>query len=69
MEKLEFQTSKEGAWRSRLQRHAQRGKSTAAFCRDEAVSTATLITAAATVTRRRLVLFFRIRYKKGMHGS
>jgi hypothetical protein len=29
------------AWRSRLQQHAQSGKSIAAFCRDEAVSTAT----------------------------
>jgi hypothetical protein len=40
MEKLGSQTSKEAAWRSRLQRHAQSGKSIAAFCRDEAVSTA-----------------------------
>lgn len=40
MEKLESQSSKEAAWRSRLLRHAQSGKSIAAFCRDEAVSTA-----------------------------
>jgi hypothetical protein len=40
MEKLESHTSKEAARRSRLQRHAQSGKSIAAFCRDEAVSTA-----------------------------
>jgi hypothetical protein len=40
MDKLESHTSKEAAWRSRLQRHAQSGKSIAAFCRDEAVSTA-----------------------------
>jgi hypothetical protein len=40
MDKLEFHTSKEAAWRSRLLRHAQSGKSIAAFCRDEAVSTA-----------------------------
>jgi len=40
MDKLEPHTSKEAAWRSRLQRHAQSGKSIAAFCREEAVSTA-----------------------------
>jgi hypothetical protein len=40
MEKLESHTSKETTWRSRLQRHAQSGKSIAAFCREEAVSTA-----------------------------
>jgi hypothetical protein len=40
MDKLDSHTSKEAAWRSRLQRHAQSGKSIAAFCRDEAVSTA-----------------------------
>jgi len=40
MDKLESHTSKEAAWRSRLQRHAQSGKSIAAFCREEAVSTA-----------------------------
>lgn len=40
MEKLESHSSKEAAWRSRLQRHAQSGKSIAGFCRDEAVSTA-----------------------------
>lgn len=40
MEKLESQTSKEAAWRSRLLRHAQSGKSIAAFCQDESVSTA-----------------------------
>lgn len=39
MGKLESQTSKEATWRSRLQRHAQSGKSIAAFCREEAVST------------------------------
>lgn len=39
MEKLESHTSKEAAWRNRLQRHAQSSKSIAAFCRDEAVST------------------------------
>jgi len=38
---LESQTSKEAAWRSRLQRHAQSGKSIAAFCREEAVSLGT----------------------------
>jgi hypothetical protein len=41
MDKLESNTSKEAAWRSRLQRHAQSGKTIAAFCRDESVSTAT----------------------------
>jgi hypothetical protein len=41
MNKLESHTSKETAWRSRLQRHAQSGKTIAAFCRDESVSTAT----------------------------
>jgi len=40
MENLDTHTSKDAAWRSRLQRHAQSGKSIAAFCRDEAVSTA-----------------------------
>lgn len=40
MEKLESHTSKEAAWRSRLQRQAQSGKTIAAFCRDESVSTA-----------------------------
>jgi hypothetical protein len=40
MDKLESQSLKEAAWRSRLLRHAQSGKSIAAFCRDEAVSTA-----------------------------
>lgn len=40
MDKLESQISKEAAWRNRLRRHAQSGKSIAAFCRDEAVSTA-----------------------------
>ena len=40
MEKLESHSWKEAAWRSRLQRHAQSGKSIAAFCRAEAVSTA-----------------------------
>jgi len=41
MDKLESHTSKEAAWRSRLQRHAQSGKTIAAFCRNESVSTAT----------------------------
>ena len=36
---LESQSLKEAAWRSRLLRHAQSGKSIAAFCRDESVST------------------------------
>ena len=40
MDKLESQSSKEAAWRSRLLRHAQSGKTIAAFCRDESVSTA-----------------------------
>lgn len=40
MDKLESHAAKEAAWRSRLQRHAQSGKSIAAFCRVEAVSTA-----------------------------
>ena len=40
MEKLESHTLKEVAWRTRLQQHAQSGKSIAALCRDEAVSTA-----------------------------
>ena len=40
MDKLEPHVSKEAAWRSRLLRHAQSGKSIAAFCRDESVSTA-----------------------------
>jgi len=40
MDKLESQSLKEAAWRSRLLRHAQSGKSIAAFCRDESVSTA-----------------------------
>jgi hypothetical protein len=40
MDKLESHISKEAAWRGRLQRHAQSGKSVAAFCQDEAVSTA-----------------------------
>jgi hypothetical protein len=40
MDKLESHISKEAAWRSRLQRHVQSGKSVAAFCKDEAVSTA-----------------------------
>ena len=40
MEKLESQSSKEAAWRSRLLRQAQSGKTIAAFCRDESVSTA-----------------------------
>jgi hypothetical protein len=40
MDKVETQSSKEAAWRSRLLRHAQSGKSIAAFCLDEAVSTA-----------------------------
>jgi hypothetical protein len=40
IDKREPHTSKEAAWRSRLQRHAQSGKSIAAFCREEAVSTA-----------------------------
>jgi hypothetical protein len=40
MDKLQSHTSKEAAWRSRLQRHSQSGKSIAAFCREEAVSTA-----------------------------
>lgn len=40
MDKLESHTSKEAAWRSRLLRHAQSGKTIAAFCRDESVSTA-----------------------------
>jgi hypothetical protein len=40
MDKLESHTSKEAAWRNRLQRHAQSDRSIAAFCRDEAVSTA-----------------------------
>lgn len=40
MEKLESHTSKEAAWRSRLLRHAQSGRTIAAFCRDESVSTA-----------------------------
>lgn len=41
MDKQERYTSKEDTWRSRLQRHAQSGKTIAAFCRDESVSTAT----------------------------
>ena len=40
MDKLESHSSKVAAWRSRLLRHAQSGKSIAAFCRDESVSTA-----------------------------
>lgn len=40
MEKPESQSSKEAAWRSRLLRQAQSGKTIAAFCRDESVSTA-----------------------------
>lgn len=40
MDKLESQSLKEAAWRSRLLRHAQSGKSIAAFCRDESVSKA-----------------------------
>jgi hypothetical protein len=40
MEKLKSHTTKELAWRSRLLRQAQSGKSIAAFWRDEAVSTA-----------------------------
>jgi hypothetical protein len=40
MDKLKSQSLKEAAWRSRLLRHSQSGKSIAAFCRDEAVSTA-----------------------------
>lgn len=40
MDKLESHTSKEAAWHSRLLRHAQSGKTIAAFCRDESVSTA-----------------------------
>lgn len=40
MDKLESQSLKEAVWRSRLLRHAQSGKSIAAFCRDESVSTA-----------------------------
>ncbi|MBD8625750.1 hypothetical protein IFT64_02240 [Oxalobacteraceae sp. CFBP 8753] len=40
MDKRESHTSKEAAWRSRLLRHAQSGKTIAAFCRDESVSTA-----------------------------
>ena len=40
MDNLQSQTLKEATWRTRLQRHAQSGKSIAAFCRDEAVSTA-----------------------------
>ncbi|WP_075791477.1 IS66 family insertion sequence element accessory protein TnpA [Massilia putida] len=40
MDKLESHISKEAAWRSRLLRHAQSGKTIAAFCRDESVSTA-----------------------------
>lgn len=40
MGKLESQNLKEAVWRSRLLRHAQSGKSIAAFCRDESVSTA-----------------------------
>jgi hypothetical protein len=40
MDRLESQSSKEAAWTSRLLRHAQSGKSIAAFCRDESVSTA-----------------------------
>ena len=40
MEKLESQSSKEAAWRSRLLRQAQSGKTIAASCRDESVSTA-----------------------------
>lgn len=43
MEKLESHTPKGAAWRSRLQRHAQSDKSIAAFCRDEAVSTASFL--------------------------
>jgi len=35
MGRLESQSSKQVAWRSRLPRHAQSGKSIAAFCRDE----------------------------------
>jgi hypothetical protein len=42
MDKLESQSLKEAAWRSRLLRHAQSGKSIAAFCRDESVSTGQL---------------------------
>ncbi|NIA52433.1 hypothetical protein HAV22_02035 [Massilia sp. TW-1] len=41
MDQLESSTSKDAVWRSRLQRHAQSGKTIAAFCRDESVSTAT----------------------------
>lgn len=40
MDNLQSQTLKEATWRTRLQRHAQSGKSIAAFCREEAVSTA-----------------------------
>lgn len=40
MDNLQSQTLKEAAWRSGLLRHAQSGNSIAAFCRDEAVSTA-----------------------------
>lgn len=40
MDKLQSYTSKEATWRGRLLRHAQSGKSIAAFCRDESVSTA-----------------------------
>jgi hypothetical protein len=43
MDNLESQSLKEAAWRSRLLRHAQSGKSIAAFCRDESVSTASFI--------------------------
>ena len=32
---------RESAWRDRLSRHAGSGKTVAAFCRDEAISTAT----------------------------
>jgi len=39
MDKLESHISKEAAWRSRLLRHAQSGKSIAAFCRDEQAAT------------------------------
>lgn len=39
MDKMESQNFKEAAWRSRLLRYVQSGKSIAAFCRDESVST------------------------------
>lgn len=44
MEKQDSHTAKKAAWHSRLQRQAQSGKTIAAFCRDESVSTASFHT-------------------------